>query len=64
MLCTDPYITDPSFVPLEVALAKADIVFVGATHAEYRNLRVHQPVIDVFDFLPKGSAEQGLRKAA
>jgi UDP-N-acetyl-D-mannosaminuronic acid dehydrogenase len=63
VLCTDPYIADPSFVPLEVALAKADIVFVGATHAEYRNLRVHQPVVDVFDFLPRTASEQALRKA-
>ena len=62
VLCTDPYIADPSFVPLDVALAKADIVFVGACHDEYRNLRVHQPVVDVFDFLPK-PASSVLRKA-
>lgn len=62
VLCTDPYVPDPSFVPIEVALAKADIVFVGACHAEYRDLRFRQPVIDVFDFLPKQAAEA--RKAA
>lgn len=56
VLCTDPYITDPSFVSLEVALAEADIVFVGACHAEYRNLRPRQQVVDVFDFLPKPAA--------
>ena len=63
VLCTDPYIRDPSFVPVAVALARADIVFVGACHAEYRTLRVRQPVIDVFDFLPKPTGEVGLRKA-
>lgn len=62
VVCTDPYIRDGSFVPLEVALAKADVVFIGACHAEYRALRFRQPVIDVFDFLPKAAAE--VRKAA
>lgn len=62
VLCTDPYIDDPSFVPLEVALAKADIVFLGACHSEYRDLTFRQPVIDVFDFVPKRPIE--LRNAA
>ena len=62
VLCTDPYIADPSFVPLEGALAKADVLFIGACHAEYRNLRPRQPVIDVFDFLPKNHADS--RQAA
>ncbi len=62
VLCTDPYVADPSFVPLETALAKADVLFVGACHAEYRNLRPRQPVVDVFDFLPKPGSEG--RKAA
>ena len=46
----------------DVALAKADVVFIGACHAEYRKLRFRQPVIDVFDFLPKEVDE--VRKAA
>lgn len=53
VLCSDPYIADPSFVPAEEAIARADVVFVGACHAEYRGLRFRQPVIDVFDFLPR-----------
>jgi UDP-N-acetyl-D-mannosaminuronic acid dehydrogenase len=63
VLCTDPYIADPSFVPVEVALARADVVFIGACHAEYRSLRFRQPVVDVFDFLPKQATEPVLRKA-
>jgi UDP-N-acetyl-D-mannosaminuronic acid dehydrogenase len=62
VFCTDPYIADPSFVTLETALAKADVIFLGACHAEYKNLRFRQPVIDVFDYLPKEAA--GLRRAA
>ena len=51
VLCTDVYIRDPSFVPLEQALREADIFFVGATHNEYRNLQIEKPVIDAFGFL-------------
>ncbi len=65
VLCTDPYIDDPSFVPLETALREADIVFLGACHDEYRDLAMHQPVIDVFDFLPaQGPACSAQRRAA
>jgi UDP-N-acetyl-D-mannosaminuronic acid dehydrogenase len=51
VLCTDPHIEDPSFVPLETALREADFVFLGACHEEYRDLVIAQPVIDVFGFL-------------
>jgi UDP-N-acetyl-D-mannosaminuronic acid dehydrogenase len=63
VVCTDPYVQDASFVPLDEALAQADVVFLGACHAEYKHLRPRQPVIDVFDFLPKPGAEPALRKA-
>ncbi|MBN2577690.1 MAG: nucleotide sugar dehydrogenase [Pirellulales bacterium] len=51
VLCTDVYIQDPSFVPLEKALHEADIFFVGALHDEYRNLQLKKPVIDAFGTL-------------
>ncbi len=51
VLCTDPYIKDPSLVSLETALREADLVFLGACHEEYRNLVIESPVIDVFGFL-------------
>ena len=53
VLCTDPYIDDPSFVSLETALEQADLVFLGACHDEYRDLDVRKPVVDVFNFLKK-----------
>src|SRR5438094_6563791 len=53
VLCTDPYIRDPTFVPLDPALRDADIVFLGACHEEYRDLAIDKPVIDVFGFLRK-----------
>jgi UDP-N-acetyl-D-mannosaminuronic acid dehydrogenase len=51
VLCTDPYIADPTFVPLAEALDEADIVFLGACHDEYRDLKIEQPLIDVFRFV-------------
>jgi UDP-N-acetyl-D-mannosaminuronic acid dehydrogenase len=51
VLCTDPYIEDRSFVPLAEALDRADIVFIGACHEEYRTLKFRQPLVDVFRFV-------------
>ena len=53
VLCTDVYIRDASFVPLEMALLEADIFFVGACHDEYRELVIDRPVVDVFGFLER-----------
>jgi UDP-N-acetyl-D-mannosaminuronic acid dehydrogenase len=64
VLCTDPYIQDPSFVPLEVALDEADVLFLGACHDEYRGLSVRKPVIDVFNFLKRTSAQDASNRTA
>lgn len=56
VLCTDPYIQDPTFVSVETALKEADVVFLGACHDEYRRLSFSQPVVDVFNFLQSGAA--------
>ena len=61
VLCTDPYIKDPNFVPLETALREADFVFLGACHEEYRDLVIEKPVIDVFGFL-RQDGETGVEK--
>jgi UDP-N-acetyl-D-mannosaminuronic acid dehydrogenase len=54
VLCTDPYVNDPSLVPLETAVRKADIVFVGAPHAMYRDIEIpaDKIVVDPWNFLP------------
>ncbi len=38
MLCTDPYVPDPSLVPLERVLAESDVLFVATPHQAYRRL--------------------------
>jgi UDP-N-acetyl-D-mannosaminuronic acid dehydrogenase len=65
VLCSDPYIDDPSFVSVETALKEADFVFLGACHDEYRNLVIAKPVIDIFGFLSQpGNAAVEKRSAA
>jgi UDP-N-acetyl-D-mannosaminuronic acid dehydrogenase len=53
VLCTDPYVPDPSLVSLERVLAEAEVLFVATPHARYRELRPapHQLVIDVWGCL-------------
>jgi UDP-N-acetyl-D-mannosaminuronic acid dehydrogenase len=38
VLCTDPYVHDPGFVPLERVLAESDVLFVATPHRCYRDL--------------------------
>jgi UDP-N-acetyl-D-mannosaminuronic acid dehydrogenase len=65
VLCTDPFIRDPSFVTLERALKEADIIFLGACHEEYRDLIIDKPLVDVFRFLrPAAEDVLGQRSAA
>ena len=55
VVCTDPHVsTDPSLLPLETVLARADLLVIGAPHAAYRGLRTERPVVDVTDLLGRG----------
>jgi UDP-N-acetyl-D-mannosaminuronic acid dehydrogenase len=57
VLCTDPHVTeetDPSLLPLEAVLEKADILIIATPHAEYRNLATTKPVADVWNLLGQG----------
>lgn len=56
VLCTDPYIRDPAFLPLEEVVARSDVLVLGACHDEYRALRTHKPLIDVFNFIEEDRA--------
>ncbi len=57
VLCTDPNVTeetDPTLIPLEDVIAKADIIIIATPHAEYRGLVIDKPVADVWNILGKG----------
>jgi len=58
VLCTDPYVQDPSLVPVEQALARADILILGAPHSVYQSLVLppDKQVVDVWNFWPKSKA--------
>jgi UDP-N-acetyl-D-mannosaminuronic acid dehydrogenase len=55
VLCTDPYVQDATLVPLEQALARADIFILGAPHSVYQSLSFppDKQVVDVWNFWPK-----------
>ena len=57
VLCTDVYIQDPAFLPLDEVVARSDLLIIGAPHAEYRALRLPEgkPVIDVWNLFGKGA---------
>jgi UDP-N-acetyl-D-mannosaminuronic acid dehydrogenase len=53
VLCTDPYVVDPTFLPLETVLERADVLVLGACHDVYRHLATSKPVVDFANFLGK-----------
>jgi UDP-N-acetyl-D-mannosaminuronic acid dehydrogenase len=57
VLCTDEYIRDPNFLPVEEVLARADLVFIGAPHRRYRELTLpgDLPVVDVWNLYGRGA---------
>ncbi len=49
VLCTDPYIMDETFEPLDKVLNNSDVLVVGAPHRAYRNLELDgRDVVDVW----------------
>jgi len=55
VLCTDPLVSgDPDLLPLDEVLARADLLVIGAPHAQYRDLRTDKPVVDIWNVLRQG----------
>lgn len=53
VLCTDPFLKDPSMLPLEDVLLRADLLFIGTPHTAYRKLDFGKtPVVDVWNMTP------------
>jgi len=49
VICTDPYIADSSFEPLDKVIQESDLLIVGAPHRAYRNLDLAgRDVVDVW----------------
>lgn len=56
-LCTDVYIRDPDFLPLDEVVARSDLLVIGTPHRAYRGLQVpgSVPVYDIWNLLGKGA---------
>jgi UDP-N-acetyl-D-mannosaminuronic acid dehydrogenase len=52
VVCTDPYVEDPTLIPLKDALSAADIVVLATPHKVYKNIvfAKNQIVIDCWGF--------------
>ena len=52
VLCTDPYVPDPTLVSLDEAVQKADVIILGAPHSDYKNLEfpAGKKVVDVWGY--------------
>jgi UDP-N-acetyl-D-mannosaminuronic acid dehydrogenase len=52
VLCADPYVQDPTLIPADEAVQRADIVIIGAPHTVYRalDIPINKVVVDVWGF--------------
>lgn len=53
-LCSDPYVRDERFLPLDEVMRRADLLIIGAPHPEYRDLSTDKPVADVWGVTGRG----------
>ena len=54
-VCTDPFVTtDPRLRPLDEVLEEADVLVIGAPHSQYREIRTHKQIIDVWNLMGDG----------
>ncbi len=57
VLCTDPYVHDPSFRTLEEVIRKSDVLIIAAPHNAYRDLELgDREVVDIW-----GATGTGIR---
>lgn len=58
VLCTDVYIRDPAFRPLEEVIDRADVLVLAAPHREYRGLTFPESkiVVDIWNVYGRGAS--------
>lgn len=55
VLCTDPYVDDPSLEPLGNVLRESDVLVIGAPHQIYRELQLgSREVVDIWGLTGSG----------
>jgi len=51
VLCTDEYIKNSDFYPLEEVLDKSDILILATPHKRYKDIKTEKEIIDVWNFI-------------
>lgn len=55
VLCSDPYVKDDDFVPLETLARESEVIILGVPHPQYRDYDFGQAkVVDVWNLLGQG----------
>jgi UDP-N-acetyl-D-mannosaminuronic acid dehydrogenase len=57
VLCSDPFVKDDKLVSAETLIEKSDIIILGATHSEYKKLKLDfssKTVVDMWNFFGLG----------
>lgn len=55
VLCTDVYLDDPDFLPVDEVVSRADVLVLACPHREYADLDVGgRPVVDPWNFFGRG----------
>jgi UDP-N-acetyl-D-mannosaminuronic acid dehydrogenase len=49
VLCSDPYVDDPTFVPMDEVLERADVLVIAAPHDRYKTFETTKPVVDMWN---------------
>ena len=63
VLCTDPYIQDRSFAPLDEVLSACALLFIGCPHDVYRTVNLEgREVIDCWGLLRAQEASDRCRQ--
>jgi len=53
-LCSDPYVVDDRFLPLDDVLKRADLLVIAAPHADYADLETDKPLVDMWGLTGRG----------
>ncbi|MDI6102601.1 nucleotide sugar dehydrogenase [Actinoplanes sp. NEAU-A12] len=53
-LCTDPYVRDDRFLPLDDVLKRADLLVIASPHPDYADLETDKPLIDMWGLTGQG----------
>jgi UDP-N-acetyl-D-mannosaminuronic acid dehydrogenase len=55
VICTDPFVTsDPTLRPFDEVMDEADLLVIGSPHSQYREIRTHKQIIDVWNVMGEG----------